>query len=83
VTGAAKGGDPGGFAPLREPTCRTMLGARFAGNIGGWMQTVGAQWLMLTGDLVDRRRPLLGTTAFMAGDPRRRDLGDPAGELRA
>ena len=45
---AAKGGDPGGFAPLRDPTFRTMWSAQFASNIGGWMQTVGAQWLMLS-----------------------------------
>jgi MFS family permease len=72
-----------------------MWSAQFASNIGGWMQTVGAQWLMLSltpatsylafiqtaaslpvllfaipagaaGDLVDRRRLLLGTTLFMA-----------------
>ncbi len=72
-----------------------MWGAQFASNVGGWMQTVGAQWLMLSltpatsylafiqtasslpvllfaitagaaGDLVDRRRLLLGTTLFMA-----------------
>jgi MFS family permease len=95
VTEAAKGGDTGGFAPLRNSTFRMMWGAQFASNIGGWMQTVGAQWLMLSltpatsylafiqtasslpvllfaipagaaGDLVDRRRLLLGTTLFMA-----------------
>lgn len=38
----------GGFAPLRNPTFRTMWSAQFASNIGGWMQTVGAQWLMLS-----------------------------------
>jgi predicted MFS family arabinose efflux permease len=88
-------GAPGGFAPLRHPAFRAMWGAQFASNIGGWMQTVGAQWLMLSltpatsylafiqtaaslpvllfaipagavGDLVDRRRLLLGTTLFMA-----------------
>jgi MFS family permease len=25
-----------------------MWGAQFVSNIGGWMQTVGAQWLMLS-----------------------------------
>jgi MFS family permease len=92
---AAERDDTGGFAPLRNPIFRMMWGAQFASNIGGWMQTVGAQWLMLSltpatsylafiqtasslpvllfaipagaaGDLVDRRRLLLGTTAFMA-----------------
>jgi predicted MFS family arabinose efflux permease len=88
-------GASGGFAPLRHPAFRAMWAGQFASNIGGWMQTVGAQWLMLsltpatsylafiqtaaslpvllfaipagaTGDLVDRRRLLLGTTLFMA-----------------
>jgi len=25
-----------------------MWSAQFVSNVGGWMQTVGAQWLMLT-----------------------------------
>jgi predicted MFS family arabinose efflux permease len=71
-----------------------MWGAQFVSNVGSWMQTVAAQWLMLTltssaallafvqtaaalpvllfsipagvvGDLVDRRRFLLGSQAVM------------------
>ncbi|HEX4752651.1 MAG TPA: MFS transporter, partial [Solirubrobacterales bacterium] len=38
----------GGFGPLRHPAFRAMWAGQFASNIGGWMQTVGAQWLMLT-----------------------------------
>jgi MFS family permease len=37
------------WAPLRIPLYRALLIAQFASNIGTWMQTVGAQWLM--GDL--------------------------------
>ncbi len=37
-----------GWAPLRYATFREMWGAQFASNIGSWMQTVGAQWLMLS-----------------------------------
>ena len=37
------------WAPLRIPLFRALLIAQFASNIGTWMQTVGAQWLM--GDL--------------------------------
>jgi MFS family permease len=37
------------WAPLRIPVFRALLIAQFASNIGTWMQTVGAQWLM--GDL--------------------------------
>jgi MFS family permease len=38
----------GAFAPLRQAAFRDMWTAQFASNIGGWMQTVGAQWLMLS-----------------------------------
>jgi MFS family permease len=41
-------GAPGGFGPLRHPAFRAMWGGQFASNIGSWMQTVGAQWLMLS-----------------------------------
>jgi MFS family permease len=34
-----------------------MWGAQFVSNIGGWMQTVAAQWLMLT---------LTGSAAYVA-----------------
>jgi MFS family permease len=37
------------WAPLRIPLFRALIIAQFASNIGTWMQTVGAQWLM--GDL--------------------------------
>ncbi|WP_205698006.1 MFS transporter [Conexibacter sp. SYSU D00693] len=37
------------WAPLRRPVFRTLYVAQFASNLGTWMQTVGAQWLM--GDL--------------------------------
>jgi MFS family permease len=37
------------WAPLRIPIFRALIIAQFASNIGTWMQTVGAQWLM--GDL--------------------------------
>src|SRR3954452_16195751 len=37
------------WAPLRIPIYRALLIAQFTSNIGTWMQTVGAQWLM--GDL--------------------------------
>jgi MFS family permease len=37
------------WAPLKIKLFRALLIAQFASNIGTWMQTVGAQWLM--GDL--------------------------------
>jgi predicted MFS family arabinose efflux permease len=36
------------WAPFRFGVFRAMWGAQFVSNIGGWMQTVGAQWLMLS-----------------------------------
>ena len=100
--GAAADGGRGGkdaspasaWAPFRHRLFAAMWGGQFVSNIGGWMQTVAAQWLMLTltgsaayvalvqtaaglpvllfaivagtaGDLVDRRRFLLGTQTFM------------------
>jgi MFS family permease len=46
-----------GFAPLRVGAFRTLWLAQFTSNIGGWMQTVGAQWLMLS---------LSGSAAYLA-----------------
>ena len=82
------------WSPFRHRLFAAMWAGQFVSNIGGWMQTVAAQWLMLTltgsaayvalvqtaaglpvllfaivagtaGDLVDRRRFLLGTQTFM------------------
>ncbi|WP_445150078.1 MFS transporter [Baekduia sp. Peel2402] len=50
-------GDGGGFAPLRHATFRRLWIAQFTSNVGGWMQTVGAQWLMLS---------LSGSAAYLA-----------------
>jgi predicted MFS family arabinose efflux permease len=36
------------WAPLRNRTFGAMWSAQFISNIGGWMQVVGAQWLMLS-----------------------------------
>ncbi|HEY0449632.1 MFS transporter [Actinophytocola sp.] len=43
------GRDPPAWAPLRRSMFRALWLAQFAGNVGTWAQTVGAQWLM--GDL--------------------------------
>jgi len=47
VTG---GGTPGGsaWAPFHQHWFAAMWSAQFVSNIGSWMQTVGAQWLMLS-----------------------------------
>jgi predicted MFS family arabinose efflux permease len=36
------------WAPFRHRLFAAMWGAQFISNVGSWMQTVGAQWLMLT-----------------------------------
>jgi predicted MFS family arabinose efflux permease len=36
------------WAPLRHRLFAAMWGAQFVSNVGSWMQTVAAQWLMLT-----------------------------------
>lgn len=82
------------WAPFRSRDFARMASAQFVSNVGGWMQTVGAQELMLTlttsatlvaliqtaaglpivllavpagalGDVVDRRRLLIGSQLFM------------------
>jgi MFS family permease len=82
------------WGPFRSADFTRLASAQFLSNVGGWMQTVGAQELMLTlttsatlvaliqtaaglpvvlfaipagalGDLVDRRRLLIGSQSFM------------------
>jgi predicted MFS family arabinose efflux permease len=36
------------WAPFRHRLFAAMWGAQFVSNTGGWMQTVAAQWLMIT-----------------------------------
>jgi MFS family permease len=36
------------WSPFRHRLFAAMWGGQFVSNIGGWMQTVAAQWLMLT-----------------------------------
>src|SRR5947209_18606627 len=38
------------WAPVRRPVYRALWLAQFASNVGTWMQTVAAQWLMLSLD---------------------------------
>ncbi len=50
-TGSRADGPPArssAWAPFRSAAFRTMATAQFVSNIGSWMQTVGAQELMLT-----------------------------------
>ena len=45
------------WAPFRHRLFAAMWGAQFVSNIGSWMQTVAAQWLMLS---------LTGSAAYVA-----------------
>lgn len=51
VTSSSSGvpsGHPGGaWAPLRRPVYRSLWTAQLGSNVGTWMQTVGAQWLLV------------------------------------
>jgi MFS family permease len=37
-----------GWAPLRSPAFRRLWSAQFVSNVGSWMQTVAAQWVMVS-----------------------------------
>lgn len=39
---------PGAWAPLRSPVYRRLWLAQVVSNVGTWMQTVAAQWLIVT-----------------------------------
>src|ERR1700691_1866227 len=45
------------WAPVRHRLFAAMWTAQFVSNVGGWMQTVAAQWLMLS---------LTGSAAYVA-----------------
>src|SRR5580704_18396025 len=47
----------GGWAPLRHPDFRRLWLAQLTSNVGSWMQTVAAQWVMTT----------LTSSAFLVG----------------
>jgi MFS family permease len=40
--------DTGPWAPLREPVYRRLWLAQVVSNLGTWMQTVGAQWVVVS-----------------------------------
>ena len=44
------------WGPFRHEAFAALWGAQFVSNVGSWMQTVGAQWLMLA---------LTGLTAYV------------------
>jgi predicted MFS family arabinose efflux permease len=61
ATPAANSGPPApagsAWAPFRHRLFAAMWTAQFVSNIGSWMQTVGAQWLMIS---------LTGSAAYVA-----------------
>jgi MFS family permease len=58
AAGRAPAAPPGSaWAPFRHRQFALMWSAQFVSNIGSWMQTVAAQWLMLT---------LTGSAAYVA-----------------
>ncbi|MEZ0111493.1 putative MFS family arabinose efflux permease [Catenulispora sp. EB89] len=55
---------PSAWSPLRQPVFRALWFAQFASNVGSWMQTVGAQWL-----LIAKGAALLSLVQVAAGLP--------------
>jgi MFS family permease len=47
-TARSQPNSPGGWAPMRYTGFRRLWLAQFTSNIGSWMQTVAAQWVMTT-----------------------------------
>ncbi|MFF4705546.1 MFS transporter [Streptomyces sp. NPDC001288] len=45
--GGGSSGSESSWAPLALPVFRALWIAQFVSNVGTWMQTVGAQWLLL------------------------------------
>src|SRR4029077_8768006 len=91
---SAKNSSASLWRPLRSPTFRNLLTANVVSDVGTFMQSVGAAWLMVSlnagpmyvaliqtasalpffvlalpagavGDILDRRRIILGTEAWM------------------
>jgi predicted MFS family arabinose efflux permease len=52
-----RGSPVSAWSPFRHRMFAAMWSAQFVSNVGSWMQTVGAQWLMLT---------LTGSAAYVA-----------------
>jgi MFS family permease len=50
----------GGWSPLRYPVFRRLWLAQFTSNVGSWMQTVAAQWVMTS---------LTGSTLLLSAIP--------------
>lgn len=48
TSGGPAGARTSAWSPFRHRMFAAMWGAQFVSNIGSWMQTVAAQWLMLT-----------------------------------
>src|SRR5215216_3568537 len=46
--GVARGQLMAGWTPLRHPVFRALWIAQTVSNVGTWMQTVGAQWLIVS-----------------------------------
>ncbi len=57
AVGSGRVSPPSAWSPFRHRMFAAMWSAQFVSNIGSWMQTVAAQWLMLT---------LTGSAAYVA-----------------
>jgi MFS family permease len=74
---ATQTSDGSGWRPLRTPAFRRLWTAQFVSNIGSWMQTVAAQWVMIS---LTRSALLIGAIQAAASIPAL-ILAIPAGTL--
>jgi MFS family permease len=74
LSGSSRGS---GWRPLRTPAFRRLWSAQFVSNVGSWMQTVAAQWVMLS---LTSSAVLIGAISA-AGSLPVLLLGIPAGAL--
>ena len=53
------------WAPLRSPVYRALWIAQLVSNLGTWMQTVGAQWMLVGDPRADVLVPLVQTATTL------------------
>ena len=66
MTGAIpRQGRPSSWAPLASPIYRALWIAQLVSNLGTWMQTVGAQWMLVSNPAAAVLVPLVQTATTL------------------
>ncbi|MGV0836736.1 MFS transporter [Mycolicibacterium thermoresistibile] len=63
--GKSKQRAPSSWAPLASPVFRALWIAQFVSNLGTWMQTVGAQWMLVENPAAEVLVPLVQTATTL------------------